>query len=229
MAEQTSVETITAQYGTLPGKKIHLALKRLLDVLTAVLALVVLTLLLPLLALAIKLDSRGPVFFRQRRIGAGGKPFTILKFRTMYVDADDEFHRRAVAKLAAGEPTVMANGRTSFKPREDPRLTRAGRFLRDTGLDEWPQAINVLRGDMSIVGPRPAILYELQYYKEWCFKRFAVRPGITGLWQVRRHHTSDLDQAMRLDTEYVDSLSLWLDLKIILMTIPRIFLRGWAF
>lgn len=211
------------------GKRIYLTVKRLLDILMASIALVPMALLLPFIALALKLDSPGPVFFRQQRIGLGGAPFMIFKFRTMRADADQEPHREAVARFVAGEPVARAGGKPLFKPREDPRVTRVGRFLRETGLDELPQALNVLEGAMSIVGPRPAIDFELDYYQDWYYKRFAVRPGITGLWQVRRHSTSNLAEVTRLDTEYVETLSIWLDLKIVLLTVPRILLRGWTF
>ncbi|HZP27018.1 MAG TPA: sugar transferase [Dehalococcoidia bacterium] len=203
--------------------------KRVLDLALALPALIVLAPLMALTALAIKLDSRGPVFFRQERLGLEGEAFTMFKFRSMFDDTPDAEHRRAIEAFARGEPIAIEDGRGTYKPKQDARVTRVGRFLRASGLDELPQLFNVLRGEMSIVGPRPAIPYELDLYANWAYRRFAVRPGITGLWQVRRNDATNLEEMIRLDIEYVDKVSPLLDLKLIGATIPRIFFRGWGF
>jgi len=211
------------------SRRVHYWLKNVLDLTIAVVTLVVFSPLLLIVGLAVKLDSPGPAIFKQKRIGKDGKLFTVRKFRTMYVDADDKPHREALKKLVEGQPAATVNGQGFFKPVDDPRVTRVGKFLRATGLDELPQAINILRRDMSVVGPRPAIPYELELYKDWHHRRLGVRPGVTGLWQVRRHDTQNFDDVMRLDLEYVDSFSIWLDLKIILLTFPMILFHRWTF
>jgi lipopolysaccharide/colanic/teichoic acid biosynthesis glycosyltransferase len=198
------------------------ALKRLLDVALSGLSLLVLAPLLGAIALAIRLDSRGPAVFKQERLGLQAKPFTILKFRTMYVDSDEGPHKEAMQRVAEGVRTDLPEGTQSFKSLYDARITRLGRFLRKWNLDELPQLMNVLRGEMSLVGPRPALEYELPLYKEWYHGRFAMRPGLTGLWQVKRSEAGNLDEMMAFDIEYVESFSLWLDLKLIAITVPAI-------
>jgi lipopolysaccharide/colanic/teichoic acid biosynthesis glycosyltransferase len=212
-----------------PGRRLHYWLKDILDLIIGVVALVVFSPVLLIVALAVKLDSPGPAIFKQKRIGKDGNEFTVWKFRSMYVNADDRPHREAMKKLVEGEPAARVNGQGFFKPVDDPRVTRLGKFLRATGLDELPQVFNILRREMSVVGPRPAIPYELELYKEWHHRRLAVRPGVTGLWQVRRHDTQNFDDVIRLDLEYIDSFSIWLDLKIILLTFPMILFRRWTF
>jgi lipopolysaccharide/colanic/teichoic acid biosynthesis glycosyltransferase len=147
----------------------------------------------------------------------------------MHVNADDKPHREAIQKLVQGEPAAVVDGQGLFKPVDDPRVTRLGKVLRATGLDELPQVVNLLRREMSVVGPRPAIPYELDLYKDWHHRRLAARPGVTGLWQIRRHDTQNFDDVIRLDLEYIDSFSIWLDLKIILLTVPMILFRRWTF
>jgi lipopolysaccharide/colanic/teichoic acid biosynthesis glycosyltransferase len=214
---------------TTESRRFHYWLKNVLDVVIGLVTLMVCSPVLLIIALAVKLDSSGPAIFKQKRIGKDGKPFTVWKFRSMHVNADDRPHREALQKLAQGEPAATVDGQGFFKPVDDPRVTRLGKFLRATGLDELPQVVNLLRREMSVVGPRPAIPYELDLYKDWYHRRLAVRPGITGLWQVRRHDTENFDDVMRLDLEYIDSFSIWLDLKIILLTVPMILLRRWTF
>ncbi|HEY8489598.1 MAG TPA: sugar transferase, partial [Dehalococcoidia bacterium] len=182
-----------------------------------------------LVALAVRLDSPGPALFRQERLGKDRRPFTVLKFRSMYVDADEAVHRWAVRQFAAGRPVAVVDGKPQYKPSDDPRITRVGRFIRTTGLDELPQLINVIRGEMSLVGPRPAIPYELEHYQEWHYRRFAVPPGITGLWQVRRGPETSLEDMVRQDVEYIQSVSPWLDLKILLATVPVVLFKRCAF
>lgn len=196
--------------------------KRFLDVAIAAVTLVVVTPFLLLIAVIIRLDSPGPALYRQRRLGKDGRPFTMFKLRTMRQDADDSLHREAVKRAANGVRTELSNGKRVFKSPEDPRITRAGKFLRATCIDELPQLVNVLRAEMSLVGPRPALEYELAHYKEWHHQRFAVRPGLTGLWQVHRASAQDLDDMLSLDVEYSTSSSTWTDLKLIAMTIPAI-------
>ena len=193
-------------------------LKRALDVLLSLITLVALLPLLAAIAIAIKIDSPGPVLFKQERLGRGRKPFTMYKFRSMGVDSGDALHREAVKRTA--ESTRREIG--VFKSLEDPRVTRVGRFIRTWNLDELPNLLNVLRGEMSIVGPRPALDYELPYYKDWFFRRFSVRPGLTGLWQVKRADAEDFDEMIRMDVEYTERMSVWLDLKLIALTIPSI-------
>jgi lipopolysaccharide/colanic/teichoic acid biosynthesis glycosyltransferase len=208
--------------------RVHHWLKNVLDLAIAFVALLVFWPVLLIVGLAVKLDSPGPAIFKQKRIGKDGIVFTVRKFRSMYVNADDRLHREALKKLVQGEPAAKANGQF-FKPVDDPRVTRVGKFLRATGLDELPQVINIVQRDMSVVGPRPAIPYELELYKDWHHRRLTVRPGVTGLWQVRRHDTENFDDVMKLDLEYIDSFSIWLDLKIILLTFPMILFRRWTF
>ena len=219
----------TAIARTARSRGVHQWLKNVLDLVIAILVLVVLWPLLLVVAVAVKLDSPGPAIFKQTRIGKDGKVFTVRKFRSMCVDADDKLHREALKKLVQGEPTAEVNGQAFFKPADDPRVTRVGKFLRATGLDELPQVMNILRRDMSVVGPRPAIPYELELYKDWHHRRLAVRPGVTGLWQVKRHDTENFDDVIKLDLEYIDSFSIWLDLKIIVLTFPMILFRRWTF
>jgi lipopolysaccharide/colanic/teichoic acid biosynthesis glycosyltransferase len=194
------------------------ALKRGIDIVLASVALIVLSPLLIAIAIAIKLDSPGPVLFRQERLGRGQTAFSMFKFRSMRVDAGDALHREAVKRTAESSRREVG----TFKSLDDPRVTRFGRFLRTWNLDELPNLLNVLRGEMSIVGPRPALDYELPYYKDWYFRRFAVRPGLTGLWQVKRASAEDFDAMVRLDVDYVERMSVWLDLKLIAITVPSI-------
>lgn len=187
--------------------------KRALDLALATLVLLALSWAFAILAILVKLTSRGPVFFRQLRMGRGGKPFTILKFRSMRADAP-----AARGPLAARN--VMAG--PVFKARDDPRATPLGRFLRRSSLDELPQLLNVLLGQMSLVGPRPLPLDEARHLPPEVQRRHSVLPGLTGLWQVRGRNNLPYAEMMRLDLEYVDHCSLWLDLRILLATIPAV-------
>ena len=173
-----------------------------------------------LIALCIKLDSRGPVIFRQTRIGTGAREFVMYKFRTMEADSDDAVHREEFRKYVEGLPLDHDRHGPLYKKITDPRITRVGRFLRATNLDELPQLVNVLRGHMSIVGPRPMLSYQLEWYKPWYHQRHQVPQGITGLWQLRGRNRVDLEHMVLLDLEYISTRSLWLDLWLILLTIP---------
>jgi lipopolysaccharide/colanic/teichoic acid biosynthesis glycosyltransferase len=179
--------------------------------------------LLLTVALAVKLTSSGPVLFRQIRIGRNGRPFTFLKFRSMYNGNDPRVHQEFVTRLIQGD---LSPETTQFKIVADPRVTRIGRFLRRTSLDELPQLFNVVRGDMSLVGPRPPVPYEVECYKTWHQRRLTdIRPGITGLWQVTGRSRVGFDDMVRLDLRYARAWSLWLDLKIMLET-PRAVVSG---
>jgi lipopolysaccharide/colanic/teichoic acid biosynthesis glycosyltransferase len=193
------------------------SLKRVADLACAVGLAVVLSPLMLLIAALIRLDSSGPALYVQERVGLGSRPFRMLKFRTMYLGSDDASHRQAAADWFAGVPAPAG-----YKMRQDPRVTRVGRFLRRTSLDELPQLFNVLRGDMSLVGPRPAIAYELEFYLEWHYERFSVRPGVTGLWQISGRDWVPAAEMMRLDCEYVRHCSAWLDFKIVALTVPSL-------
>ena len=194
--------------------------KRAVDVLVAVVALVVSAPIMLLLAILIRIESRGPVFYRSTRIGRGGRPFTFYKLRSMVKDADRNLHQ--VAHMNEADGPV-------FKIERDPRITRMGRFLRSTSIDEVPQFFNVLTGDMSLVGPRPPIPREVAQYEPWQLRRLDVRPGITCLWQISGRSRIGFQEWMRLDLEYIRHQSLALDLKILLRTIPAVISREGAY
>jgi exopolysaccharide biosynthesis polyprenyl glycosylphosphotransferase len=195
------------------------ALKRALDLVVASVALLILAPLFALVAVLIKLDSRGPAFFRQPRIGENGRPFRIWKFRTMTVDADERKSEYAHLNMHEGPN----GGPRMFKIPDDPRVTRVGRVLRRFSLDEFPQLLNVLGGEMSLVGPRPLIPDEHRFVTDWAERRLALRPGMTGLWQVLGRNGIPFDEMVRLDYVYVNTWSLWNDLRLMARTIPVVF------
>jgi len=197
-----------------------LLVKRAMDVVGAAAGLVLGAPLLALIAVAIRLDSPGSIIFRQTRVGAGGRRFQIYKFRSMYEGAESEVELLRDLNEADGP---------LFKIQDDPRLTRVGRFLRRTSLDELPQLWNVLRGEMSLVGPRPPIPAEVAGYKAWHEKRLEVRPGMTGLWQVSGRSLLSFDEMVLLDIYYIENWSLWLDLKILLRTVPQVLFGNGAY
>jgi lipopolysaccharide/colanic/teichoic acid biosynthesis glycosyltransferase len=203
--------------------------KRLMDIVGSSIALILCTPLFLVIALAIKASSRGPVFYRQQRVGRHGKRFTFLKFRSMHVDNDPGVHKQYVLKLIAGEAErnpSNGNGSGAYKLTNDERITRTGALLRRKSLDELPQFLNVLKGDMSLVGPRPAIPYEVSAYQPWHRCRILeVKPGITGMWQVNGRSRVKFDDMVRLDLRYAKSWSPWLDIKILMRT-PRVVLMG---
>lgn len=186
-------------------------IKRAMDIVIAITVLTLAAPLMLLIAIAIKLDSPGPVFFRQVRVGKGGKPFVLYKFRSMVDGAE---RQQAALRKAYGRGPLL------FKLRDDPRVTRVGRILRRTSLDELPQFFNVLKGEMSVVGPRPPVPEEVAAYEDWHLQRLMVTPGLTGLWQVNGRSDLSFDEMVRLDLYYAEHWSLWLDLKLILRTIP---------
>ena len=196
--------------------------KRSADLIIASLALLILAPLWLLIALLIKLDSRGAVFYKQERVGMDGRVFLFYKFRTMHAGVDDAEHREFQRKYIKGQPDSNQGDskRPAYKLRADQRVTRLGRVLRRTSLDELPQLFNVLRDDMSIVGPRPPIPYEVESYELWHRKRLDMKPGITGLWQVSGRNRLAFDEMVRMDLYYIENWSLLLDVKIILQTLP---------
>jgi exopolysaccharide biosynthesis polyprenyl glycosylphosphotransferase len=206
-------------------KQIQLFLKRALDIAASFFGIVLLSPLLLTVALVIKATSRGPVFFKQVRIGLGGTKFKLYKFRSMFANNDSAIHQEFVKKLIAGqEPEKDTTGNTSYKIKNDPRITPIGRFIRKTSIDELPQLFNVLVGDMSLVGPRPPIDYEVEVYDVWHRPRVVeVRPGITGLWQVKGRSKTNFDGMVRMDLEYIHNWSLLLDLKLLLKTPSAVF------
>lgn len=196
-------------------------IKRMFDIVLSALLLILLSPLLLVLALAIKLDSPGPVLFVQRRTGRYGRPFNFFKFRSMsYSPQHVEVHRAYVRQYANGaDGAETANG--VHKPLNNGLvITRVGKVLRQTSLDELPQLWNILRGDMSFVGPRAWADYELESYKDWHYRRLEVLPGLTGLAQINGRSALAFDQIIRLDIDYIDQRSLWLDAKILLKTVP---------
>jgi exopolysaccharide biosynthesis polyprenyl glycosylphosphotransferase len=197
-------------------RELERVLKRLLDIVGASIAAVLLCPLLIGSAIAIWLRDGRPILFRQVRIGRHGRPFTIYKFRTMVVDAEQRY-----SDLAALSDTKGA----AFKMTDDPRVTPVGRVLRKWTLDELPQLLNVLKGDMSLVGPRPAPLREVEEYDIWHRRRLSVRPGMTGLWQVEARFDEHFDDRAELDLRYIDQWSIWMDARILLQTLPAVFLR----
>jgi lipopolysaccharide/colanic/teichoic acid biosynthesis glycosyltransferase len=208
-------------------------IKRTMDIVGGILLLALLSPVFLIIAAAIKLTSRGPVLFRQQRIGERGVPFTFFKFRSMYANNDASEHQEYVRQLIAGQAVkhpTNGNGNGNdggiFKLTDDPRITPVGSFLRRTSLDELPQLINVLQGEMSLVGPRPPVPYEVEAYALWHRRRlFEAKPGITGLWQVHGRSRVGFDDMVRLDLRYARDCSPWLDLKILLQT-PRAVIGG---
>ncbi len=205
-----------------------LMLKRIMDLIGSVSGLILLSPLFFAIALAVKMASAGPVLFAQRRLGLSGRQFTLLKFRSMYANSDPKDHidyiRRYIEGHTEGSGDGKAEGDGIFKIKNDRRVTPLGRLLRQTSLDELPQLINVLKGDMSLVGPRPPIPYEYERYEIWHRRRvLEVKPGLTGLWQVKGRSITAFDEMVRLDLRYVRDRSVWLDLKILLQTPGTVF------
>ena len=196
-----------------PDRALGLLAKRVLDIVGGAIAAIILTPVMLAISAWIALDSAGPVTFRQPRVGLHGRTFEVWKFRTMVADAEE--------RLDDLRDQNEING-NAFKMTNDPRVTRAGRWLRRTSLDELPQLMNVLRGEMSLVGPRPPLASEVAGYDVWHRRRLSMRPGMTGLWQVSARHEPDFDRWVESDLEYIDRWSFWLDLKIIAMTVPAV-------
>lgn len=205
--------------------------KRTIDIIGAGIGLIFFSPVMFAAAVAIKLTSRGPVIFKQERVGLCGKKFTFFKFRSMYVDNDPVTHEKYVEQFITGGKSVitdkgLAEDDGVYKIKDDPRVTPVGKFLRKSSLDELPQFFNVLKGDMSLVGPRPPVPYEYERYDNWHKRRILeVKPGITGLWQVKGRSSTTFDEMVRLDLRYIKEWSLWLDFKILLQT-PRAVFSG---
>jgi exopolysaccharide biosynthesis polyprenyl glycosylphosphotransferase len=196
-----------------PDKVLGLLAKRIMDIVLAAVFLVVLAPVFILVAVAIKLDSPGSVFFRQQRVGLHGRPFSVMKFRTMCTGAEEQLDDLRGLNVIRGQ---------AFKIENDPRITRVGRFLRRASLDELPQLQNVFRGDMSLVGPRPPLPCEVAQYDIWHRRRLSMKPGMTGLWQVGARREADFDRWVEADLQYIDSWSLWLDFRILAKTVPAV-------
>ena len=205
-------------------KKTQHFIKRFIDILGSISAIILFAPVFMLVPICIKMTSKGPVIFRQERIGQFGKPFTFLKFRSMYVTNDERLHQDYIKRyISSSQSDQQVNGTEQngnvYKITDDPRVTPIGKFLRKTSLDEFPQFFNVLRGDMSLVGPRPPIPYEIEDYDLWHKKRvIEIKPGITGLWQVEGRSSTTFDDMVRLDLKYIREWSLLLDIKILLKT-----------
>ncbi len=204
----------------------YLRVKRMLDIVFTLLILIPLVVVVAIFAVLIRIDSKGPVFFRQKRVGRNGVEFYMLKLRSMYLDSDDSVHRESVKLYMNGE---ALNGKVDsdnqYKLVADPRVTRVGRFIRKTSIDELPQFINVLRGEMTLVGPRPPLPYEVEEYgpREWI--RLSGRPGLTGTWQVYGRSRVPFKKMVEMDIEYLGQQSLLEDLKLIALTLP-VMLKG---
>jgi lipopolysaccharide/colanic/teichoic acid biosynthesis glycosyltransferase len=217
---RVTVETICKSRYAEPSTSLYPLVKRALDTVCSATLLVLLSPLLALFALAICLDSSGPAIFRQTRVGRWGKEFTMFKFRSMYVDSDEDVHRKFAVEYINGNGCQSGSGPVVFKPNGDRRVTRVGKWLRRTSLDELPQLINVLRGEMSLVGPRPAVPYEVDQYATWHLQRLAVPPGLTGLAQISGRSGLTFEKIVRLDLQYIERRSTGLDLLILLRTVP---------
>jgi lipopolysaccharide/colanic/teichoic acid biosynthesis glycosyltransferase len=218
-------EGMEAMAEALGSQRMELAAKRAIDIVLATLMLLAAAPMLAAIALAIRLSSPGPVLFRQVRVGRGGTPFTMLKFRTMHVANDDSIHRAYVTAMLTGAADVVDGGRGIYML-NDPRVTPLGRMLRRASLDELPQLLNVLRGDMSLVGPRPVLPREAKLFEPRHQVRFAVRPGLTGLWQVRGRNALTMQQVLDRDVQYVRERKLLVDLLMLARTIPALLLQA---
>jgi len=200
-------------------KKKAIIFKRAVDIAGSIGGLIIFSPFFIVIPVLIKLTSKGPVFFRQKRAGSLGQSFTFLKFRSMHAGSTDAIHSDYIKKLINEDSAWEAGEKKVYKISDDPRVTSVGKFLRKTSLDELPQFLNVLAGDMSLVGPRPPIPYEMECYELWHWRRvMEAKPGLTGLWQVSGRSAKSYNEMVRLDIRYIERWSFWLDLKIILMT-----------
>ena len=205
-----------AESANLPKKPVYEFFKRLMDIVGSAVALVLLSWVIIIAAVAIKIEDGGPVFFKQIRVGNGGKFFTMYKLRSMIVNASDQTKKLMKYNESDG-PT--------FKMENDPRITKVGAFIRRTSIDELPQLINILKGDMSLVGPRPPLGHEVMQYDEYAIRRLLVKPGLTCYWQCSGRSALDFDEWMEMDMKYIDDRSLWTDIKLIFKTVPAV-LKG---
>ena len=189
-------------------------IKRLIDVVCSFLGVLVLSPLFIIIAIIIKTTSKGPVFFSQKRVGKNGKEFDMYKFRSMVVNAEELKEKLAAQNEMSGP---------MFKMKDDPRVTKVGKFIRKTSIDELPQLWNVLKGDMSLVGPRPSLPKEVAQFEEWMYKRLEVKPGLTCYWQVSGRNSIDFEEWMKLDIKYVNDRNTWIDIKLIFKTVAVLF------
>jgi lipopolysaccharide/colanic/teichoic acid biosynthesis glycosyltransferase len=234
------VQTTQTSSTPVEARSRYFFLKRSLDTIIASILLIILAPLLLIIAILIRLDSRGPALFKQKRVGAKRwiengeenwqiEEFTMYKFRTMVDRADSKLHQEYLRAFIENDEAAMAalQGEETEvrKLVHDPRITRVGNWLRRTSLDELPQLWNVIRGEMSLVGPRPAIAYEVEMYKPWHYQRFATLPGVTGLWQTAARSSASFDEMIQLDIDYIERQSLWFDINIIVRT-PIVLLTG---
>lgn len=203
----------------------YLPVKRVFDFCFALFAILLFSPIMLAIALGIRISSPGPILYRQKRIGKDGMPFIMLKFRSMQVSNNPDLHQEYVQNLINHNLSPLDLGKNSLKIIGDPRITGIGKYLRKYSVDELPQFFNVLKGEMSIIGPRPPLPYEYEVYKEWHKQRLTALPGITGLWQVMKHNTVSFDEMVHIDLDYIRSMNLWMDLKIILLT-PIEMIRG---
>lgn len=199
----------------------YIRAKRVIDIAFSLLIFIPLCIVIAVCAILIRIDSKGPIFFRQKRIGMNGIPFEMLKLRSMYIDCDDTLHRESIKQYINGEViNSNANSNDLYKVVDDPRITRVGRFIRKFSIDELPQFINVLRGEMTLVGPRPPLPYEVDEYSPRDWIRLSGKPGLTGTWQVYGRSRVPFKEMVEMDIEYLGEQSIMQDLKLIAMTLP---------
>ncbi len=206
----------------------YLRAKRILDIVFTLLILLPLCVIFVIIAVAIWMESKGPILYRQKRVGLRGAEFNIYKFRSMYVNSDDSVHRDAIVKYMNGQEMNVGTAaaiKFQFKLSDDPRVTRVGRFIRKTSIDELPQFFNVLRGEMTLVGPRPPLPYEVELYTPHNWLRLSGKPGLTGIWQVYGRSRVTFQDMVEMDIDYLQHQSLWEDLKLIALTVP-VMIRG---
>lgn len=196
------------------GFSFYEVIKRVIDVVCSFVGVLVLSPLFIIIAIIIKFTSKGPVFFSQKRVGRDGKEFKMYKFRSMVVNAE-ELKEKLVAQNEMSGPM--------FKMKDDPRVTKVGKFIRKTSIDELPQLFNVLKGDMSLVGPRPSLPKEVAQFEDWMYRRLEVKPGLTCYWQVSGRNNIDFEDWMKLDIKYVDERSTWIDIRLIFKTVGVLF------
>lgn len=218
MAVQTAT---TSALPIIEFRSRYVRAKRVLDILFTLLIFIPLCLVMAIIAVCIRLDSKGAIFYRQKRVGLNGVEFDMLKFRSMYADSNDALHRQSIEKYMNGQKIQDDDDSDmSYKQANDPRITRVGRFIRKTSLDELPQFLNVLRGEMSLVGPRPPVPYEVERYSQRDWLRLAGKPGLTGTWQVYGRSKVTFQEMVTMDIDYLQRQSLSEDLKLIVLTVP---------
>ena len=196
------------------GFSFYEAIKRLIDIICSFVGILVLSPLFIIIAIIVKFTSKGPIFFSQKRVGRNGKEFDMYKFRSMVVNAEELKEKLAAQNEMSGP---------MFKMKDDPRVTKVGKFIRKTSIDELPQLWNILKGDMSLVGPRPSLPKEVAQFEDWMYKRLEVKPGLTCYWQVSGRNNIDFEDWMKLDVKYVEERNLWIDIKLIFKTVGVLF------